>query len=217
LSAAVVVLGAQGTPRQYLNDAKQALDAISPSGLSQDAAKALTDLKRDFAELQTAFQDSIGATSAAPTRQPLTADWHRKYATVQTDLILADSPSSPAHAKFDEFRSRLEKFNTAAIDQAVTKATPSLQTMPIPVVTPQATCPPVAPSVSRDAVSLLDRMQTIVDDALAGRIPKDQAVATNGSKVLREAGKVSIDRAALDEMRAEIAHLKITLQEASAK
>jgi hypothetical protein len=66
-------------------------------------------------------------------------------------------------------------------------------------------------------VSLLDRMQTIVDDALAGRIPKDRAVATNGSKVLREAGKVSIDRAALDEMRAEIAHLKITLQEASAK
>src|ERR1700736_4869759 len=95
VSAAVVVLGAQGTPQQYLNDAKQALDAISPTGLSPDAGKALTDLKPDFPELQTAFQDSIGAISAAPTRQPLTADWQRKYATVQTDLILADSPSSP--------------------------------------------------------------------------------------------------------------------------
>ena len=225
--AVTVVLLAQATPQQYLNDAKQALDAIATTGLSQDNAKAMSDLKRDFADLQGAYAAAsrapvvrppppaaAGNTAPVSTGQQVMSDWQNKYSAVHTDLILVGDIGGQAKGQLDQFRARLERFYNAALDQSVAAAiapppqTPAVQT---------SACPSVAAPVGREAVSLLDRMQTLVDDALAGKVRSSEAVATSGSKEIREAGQVTIGRASLVEMRAEVAHLKLLLQESSTK
>ena len=71
------------------------------------------------------------------------------------------------------------------------------------------------------ALVLLDRMQALIDEALSGKKPtkKPAAVGTSGtanngsaSSGLSGSGKVTLDRAALDEIRAEIAQIKTMLQ-----
>jgi hypothetical protein len=215
----VVGLFAQAAPQQYLSDAKQALDSVAPSGLKQDDALQLADLKKDFADLQAAYGASIGPPADAgkapvvSTGQQAVSDWQGKYATVETDLILVGDVGGQAKGQLDQFRASLEMFYNAAVERAINATAPPPNT---PLVQ-TSTCPQVAPSVSREAVSLLDRVQTIADDTLSGKVPKDEAIATSGSKELREAGKVSVDRAWLDEILADVGHLKLLLQESSAK
>ncbi|MGH9143303.1 MAG: hypothetical protein ACRD2I_19385 [Vicinamibacterales bacterium] len=54
---------------------------------------------------------------------------------------------------------------------------------------------PIADSARGTAVLLLDRVQKVLDDAVEGK-----------------AERVSIDRGLLDEMRAEVTQVKMTLQ-----
>jgi len=89
----------------------------------------------------------------------------------------------------------------------------------IPAPTPTPTTPnattPAVPSPTGDgstALALLDRIGQIIDDALAERpSSKSGAVATSGS-LEGKAGKVTVDRAALDELRAEVSMLKAMLR-----
>jgi hypothetical protein len=101
------------------------------------------------------------------------------------------------------------------------------QPQPAPPITqPTGVRPPEVPVKDVDhsaALMLLDRMQTLIDEALSGKKPakKSEAggVATSGtvnngsaSSGIQGSGKVMMDRAALDEIRAEIAQIKTMLQ-----
>ena len=84
----------------------------------------------------------------------------------------------------------------------------------LPAPTPTTPTPAAAAFSGTDvatAQALVDRIGKIVDDALDGKPPsKRDAVGTSGS-LESKAGKVVIDRAALDEIRAEVALLKAML------
>ena len=79
----------------------------------------------------------------------------------------------------------------------------------VPVPTPSA------PQSSSDtdhgtALMLLDRVAAVLDAAISGKNAKSGAVGTSGSD--DGTAKVVIDRAALDEIRAEIAQIRLLLK-----
>jgi len=79
------------------------------------------------------------------------------------------------------------------------------------MVTPAAPTSAMTVPDPATALALLERIEKIVDDALAGRpSSKTGAVGTTGS-LESKAGKITIDRAALDEIRAEVSLLKAML------
>jgi hypothetical protein len=99
------------------------------------------------------------------------------------------------------------------------------QPQPAPPITqPTGVQPPDVAAKDLDhstALMLLDRMQALIEDALSGKKPTKKsetgAVGTGGtvknaSSGIPGSGKVTMDRAALDEMRAEIAQIKTMLQ-----
>jgi hypothetical protein len=83
------------------------------------------------------------------------------------------------------------------------RASSAMQTQPAaPGAQQMQTLPPVAPSVSlcvnpdvTTSLALLDRMQRVLDDA-----------------VKNEMGKISLDRPAVDELRAEVTQIRRQLQ-----
>jgi hypothetical protein len=114
---------------------------------------------------------------------------------------------------------------------------PPAEQMPAPTPTPtQAPAPPVAqvatPGSELDrstANALLERIEAIVNEALLGESSKDKkdkekdkakdkdskAVGTSGKlegKLEEKAGKLTVDRAALDEILAEVALLKTMIR-----
>jgi hypothetical protein len=95
--------------------------------------------------------------------------------------------------QLQEFRSQLQMFYAKQMGQA-----------------PQ---PTASTTTSNGADVLLDRMASIIDDALAGRPGTSRAVGTSGAKgSLASAGMVTIERQQLDEIRAEIAQLRAMLK-----
>jgi hypothetical protein len=96
-----------------------------------------------------------------------------------------------------------------------------------PMTQPTGAQPPAVAATDidhRTALMLLDRMQALVEAALTGKKPTKKsesggAVGTSGTMTNESAssgiagsGKVTIDRASLDEILAEIAQIKTTLQ-----
>ena len=75
---------------------------------------------------------------------------------------------------------------------------------PTPSATPSATDTDRA-----TALMLLDRVATVLDSAINGKSTKSGAVGTSGSD--DGTVKVVVDRAALDEIRAEIAQIRLLL------
>jgi hypothetical protein len=78
--------------------------------------------------------------------------------------------------------------------------------------TPQAAPAPAPAATNTDpstALMLLDRVATLLDAALNDKSTKPKAVSTSGSS--EGGGKVVIDRAALDEIRAEVAQIRLLL------
>jgi hypothetical protein len=61
------------------------------------------------------------------------------------------------------------------------------------------------------AIALLDRMQAVVDGALSGKPVSGTPTAVGTSGSTSKAGKVTIDRSALDEIRAEITQIRLML------
>ena len=211
--AASVGLGAQTTPQQYLTSARQSLDAVSSDGLDSDVVSGIAALRKDFADLQAAYAVAVGGPAAAAVTQAPgelgAGDWQSKYALADTDLLLIGDIGGQTSAQLNQFRTNLEKFFNAAVNQAIANvAAPTAA----PAVPSTAACPQVAESVGREATSVLDRVETIVSDTLDGKAPTGGAVATAGVKDVRDAGRVSADRAALDEILTELTHLKLILQ-----
>jgi hypothetical protein len=101
---------------------------------------------------------------------------------------------------------------TPAVSNPVTQPAPQLATPQVPPISPPISTvpPPVSPSVTpvpaaeacvgKEGITLLQRM-----DELLTRTKDDDGHS------LKQAGVVSIDRANLDEVKAEIAQLKAML------
>lgn len=89
--------------------------------------------------------------------------------------------------------------------------TPTLQTPGGPATDAPGTAPAHATDTDHEtALLLLDRITKVLDDAVNRKASKSDIVGTSGSD---EAPlKVVIDRAALDEMRAEITQIRLLLQ-----
>jgi len=91
---------------------------------------------------------------------------------------------------------------------------------PVPTgSSPAEPAPSIRSSDLETALTLLDRIDTVVDAARKDALTtKPRAVATSGEGAVatsREKGasmNVTLDRAALDEIRAEIAQIKLLLQ-----
>ena len=79
---------------------------------------------------------------------------------------------------------------------------------PTQAPTPSAT-PSAADTDHGTALMLLDRVATVLDAAINGKSTKSGAVGTSGSN--DGTVKVVVDRAALDEIRAEIAQIRLLL------
>jgi hypothetical protein len=93
-------------------------------------------------------------------------------------------------------------------------------------VTPQQPAAVPTPSLDPDrktALVLLDRIETLVENALEDKSDKDKsdkdkAVATSGNAEIKtgslegKSGRVTVDRATLDEILSEVAQVKMMLQ-----
>jgi hypothetical protein len=74
-----------------------------------------------------------------------------------------------------------------------------------------------APTVGVDpttALQLLDRIQTVLDEAVKGEPPTSVApVRTSGTKSVKAAeGQIRIDRGLVDEIRAEVGQIRTLLK-----
>ena len=105
---------------------------------------------------------------------------------------------------------------------AVTRPPAEQQPAPTPTPTTPNAAARTVPQADPDrktALMLLDRIESLVDEALEGPSVKSgksdksssKPVGTGGSLV-EKAGKVMVDRAALDEIRAEVAQIRLMLQ-----
>src|SRR6267378_3011944 len=113
------------------------------------------------------------------------------------------------------------RYSPPAIDPSPSEPS-SIARTPTPT-TPNAAAPavPQADPDRKTAMMLLDRIESLVDEALegtstsakSGKSDKSSSkpVGTSGSLV-EKAGKVTVDRAALDEIRAEVAQIKLMLR-----
>jgi hypothetical protein len=107
---------------------------------------------------------------------------------------------------------------TGTQPQPPTGTQPPTATQPTQPTAGTQTAPPANQSAidSEGAGALLDRMQIILNAALGNRPADSQAVGTSGvlpgvdSK--SKAGKISVDRAALDEILAEVQQLRTMLR-----
>jgi hypothetical protein len=208
-----------------LDGARRALDRVNSSSLSGEAAKKIAELRRDFNDLAAAYGTSAASTTGGaatgsavpPTGGSTGTDWRAKYTLVDNAVLAligsstnaapsdAAGTSGPApgvanldatvRGQLQEFRSQLQRFYAKQIGQA-----------------PQ----PTASGTKSNGVDvLLDRMASIIDAALAGRPgpSSTRAVGTSGTTgSLGSAGKVTIERQQLDEIRAEIEQLRSILQ-----
>jgi len=196
----------------------------------------------DFASAYLAgpVPPATGTPGAVGTsgRPDANGDWRAKYQRVESDLTTLLGPvggaPSPLAAQLDpgirkrleDVRSRLQTFYAATLGQAngnpvahTGVAQPGAANAPAaaPPVAPTAEAPqtpaqpPAAPGTASppqpngapppqidtqwgSALALLDRMQRILDDAI------------------KQPGKISLDRAGIDEMRAEVAQIRAMLR-----
>jgi hypothetical protein len=83
-----------------------------------------------------------------------------------------------------------------------------------PSPTSEPCAPQAAPAAGIDpatALQLLDRIQTVLDDAVKGESPASVTpVGTSGTKAA--GGKIKIDRSLVDEIRAELAQVRTLLK-----
>jgi hypothetical protein len=201
-------------------DFQQMRIALSnPASANIDWRAAYAAVERDLAGL-IGPPTIAGAPASAPAPNPPRLD-----AVTSGSLAL--------------FRGSLELFNTSmtaetptggstlAPSGAASSAAPVIPPPPAgtpspasaqPRVTAPMGAPPQGEADASGAAALLDRIEAIVGSALANRptpAPND-AVGTSGEKPgvdkKSTAGRVTVDRAALDEILAEVQQLKVMLR-----
>jgi hypothetical protein len=223
-----------------LSEAKDALGRV-PEG-SGALAQSIADLRRDFAMLQSMYvaqnatsavpgagssvagittvtstgaaTSGIGTVGAGSKTNsavgtsgsvaPAT-DWRTQYALVSSDVAMltatGDDSNDNVRMALREFKDRLEKFFASTLGPA--PQSPSAATGQSPssaTARPDGEPPPETRSNS-EAIALLERMQKLLD--------RQQS---DDGRTLKSAGKVTLDRADLDEIASEIQQLKVMLQ-----
>jgi hypothetical protein len=239
LAASSSVHAQQVTPTEALNQATQMLAAVpsAPSaGVDQIAA-----LRQDFTDFASAYLagPATPATATAGAvgtsgRSDAPGDWRAKYQRVEADLRALLGPvgggaptvalDPDTRARLDGVRSQLQMFYAATLSQpdgnpvAHTGAPPPSSTgtpaAPRPPVAPTGEAPQTTPTQTTTtqatpsagnrisqvdtewgtAIAMLDRVERILDDAT------------------KEPGKINIDRASIDEIRAEIGQIRTMLR-----
>jgi hypothetical protein len=207
LCAGPVAAQPEVTPQTHLDRARQILDAVAVP-LETDEGKKLAALKEHFADLATTYllpssrpTDAAIAVPApagtAGTAQADKMDWRAKYRVVENDLDGLVTASS-ARGRLEDFRRELRLFYAGTMSQPGASAVGGAGA-PGPPSPPQT--PAVAGTMPRvetefgTALALIDRMQRLLDEAT-----KD------------DLGKVSLDRAGIDELRAELAQIRAILE-----
>jgi hypothetical protein len=231
LSARTQTLVPPPTPESHVLEAKRLLGdvAVSPT---TDAGKQIATLQIDFTDFASAYlvggppaKATSGAVGTSGTTPPA-ADWRPKYAAVERDLTaLIGSGQQPSpdggvasldptvRKQLQDVRRNLQLFYASTLGQrgGDPAAQPTHDTA-APAAAIEPSLPPQTPAASVPDVdkgtltALLDRMQSLVD-GLTGESGKP--VGTSGS--LSKSGKIEVDRQSLDELRAEIAQLKMML------
>ena len=228
-------------PEESLNEATQLLGTITAApGATDRRIAALKEDFTDFAATYLAAPvrpatATTGAVGTSGRSEDARGDWRAKYQRVEADLAAllgpvggtqpaaAASLDPDARARLERVRSRLQMFYAATLGQpggnpvahtASTQTSAAVAQAPArPPVAPtaeapqttradagqaarstQRTAPPEVDSQWGSALAMLDRMQRILDDAI------------------KDSGKVTIDRAAIDELRAEIAQVRTLLR-----
>jgi hypothetical protein len=129
--------------------------------------------------------------------------------TALVTLLLAAIP--PAQTKTEHLVARI----ASAQQQQPVAPTPAIPQ------TSQQPAEPCAPGTvatvgidSTTALLLLDRIQTVLDEAVKGESPTSlTAVGTSGAKEPKAAdGRIRIDRSLVDEIRAELAQVRTLLK-----
>ena len=110
--------------------------------------------------------------------------------TVVTTFLFVAVMYGPAHAQ-------------SATTAQVPSGTPAQMTQPVVPLADITPRPPTTSQNTENAVALLNRIESVIDDAM-GEKPKKKAE--------KNSGQVMVDRADLDEIRAEVGQLKIALQ-----
>jgi hypothetical protein len=145
-----------------------------------------------------------GTTGSAPA-----TDWRIQYALVNSDIATLMAPTNTnggdgtLATSLQELRTRLEKFYTLTLGPpSAAVASGNAATQSPSTVTPRAPEAPAPAKPNAQANMLLQRMQLL----LARQHSDD-------GRSLKLAGKVTMDRADVDEILTEIRQLTLLLQE----
>ena len=211
--------------QQYLASAIDALNGVDTSALRGETASGVVAVRQDFERMR-----------AALTNPGANGDWRTAYSAVERDLSTllqpaggqpGASPGAPQGSPMaldTVTRGSLELFRTnLALFQQSMPAAPANPGAPAAGTPTQsgAQNPPAQTTSSLNASgagALLDRIDAIVSAALGNKPtpPPDTAVGTAGKvpsvDKKSSSGKVTIDRAALDEILAEVRQLKVMLR-----
>lgn len=203
---------AQNAPaaQQYLDRARQSLDAIPADAVTGDSAAKMQQLRNDFNLVARRFAETTSSTASTTQMENLLAAVRRDLRALigtraEPSPSAAAMPSPPPTAvvgtkgiapdtgvvtldavvrgQLQTVRDDLDRFQTAA-----TGASPA---------TPPAATAPCTVGPSSSVPALLERIEQVVDQAIA---------KSHGS-----ARTVTIDRSNLDEIHAEIEELKTAI------
>jgi hypothetical protein len=220
-----------------LNEARLTLDTL-PAAAGASAGP-LADLRRDFESLQSMYLGAGGAAgssggspagsvgtagtnagravgSAGSTRSARAADWRAQYSVVNSDIAaLMAAPTGNAgvgtataevgslRVSLQELRTRLERFSSQAGGPIPTAVSAAAAPSPSPSTVPAQPSEVTAPAkTNAEATMLLQRMQLLLSHQ-----------ESDDGRSLKLAGKVTMNRADVDEILAEIRDLTLMLQQ----
>lgn len=222
-TAGAAPAGTQMSPQSQLDEASRALESINAASLTGDAAARVAAVRNEFNDLRAAYGTGAPTSPGAP-------DWHAKYTALDKDLgdLAGGSVAPTVRAAVQDFRTHVQTFYASTLGRPGSQMPGAATTgTSIPSANPGAPPAAAAPAPSSDngAGALLDRITDVIDQSL-GHSPANPDGAKSGTPGAKgttgvlpgvssksAAGKVSVDRAALDEIRAEVEQLKIMLRQ----
>jgi hypothetical protein len=220
-----------------LNEARLTLDTL-PAAAGASAG-ALADLRRDFESLQSMYLSAGGAAapsgggpagavgttgtnsgravgSAGSTGSARAPDWRAQYSVVNSDIAaLMAAPAGNAgvgtanaevgslRVSLQELRTRLERFSSLAGGPTLTPVSSAAAPSQTPSTVSAQPSEVTAPAkTNAEAAMLLQRMQLLLSHQ-----------ESDDGRSLKLAGKVTMNRADVDEILAEIRDLTLMLQQ----
>jgi hypothetical protein len=163
---------------------------LGPAGGTQPAAAASLDpnTRARLEDVRSRLHMFYAATLGQPGGNPVA-----HTASTQTSAAVAQAPARPPVAPTAE-APQTTRADAGQAGQAGQASQPNAMPNATVAAAAQRTATPQVDTQWGSALAMLDRMQRILDDAI------------------KDPGKVAIDRAAIDELRAEIAQIRTLLR-----